>query len=365
MPRAVVLSEPGRPLAVQELSLADPGPKQIRVQLEAAGVCHSDLHVYEAGAATMHVPIVLGHEGAGTVVSIGPGVSDFEVGDHVVLCVMPQCGTCPSCRRGQPTLCTTFPRTLRGSLPDGTFPLALGTEPVGQMAGIGCWSEETVVDQLSAVKVDKSVPLTSAALLGCAVVTGFGAVANVGRVSAGETMAVIGCGGVGLNAIQAGRLAGAEKILAVDVNGTKLKLASEFGATDLVDSTEGDPVGQVRALTDGQGTSFAFDFVGSVGTAKSALSMTRRGGTVVLTGLADPELTFSVNELIRAGRTVKGNMMGMGEFRSEYPKLVRLYTEGRLRLDELVSMRLKLDQVHQAFDAIERGDVARSVLVMA
>jgi Zn-dependent alcohol dehydrogenase len=363
MPRAVVLIEPGAPLTVEELTLAGPGHDQIRVRLHAAGVCHSDLHVYGSGAATMHIPIVLGHEGAGEVVEVGPGVTDIQVGDHVVLCVMPQCGRCPSCLRGQPTLCTTYPNTLGGSLPDGTFPLALAGQPVGQMAGIGCWSEEAVVHRLSAVKIDRSIPLASAALLGCAVVTGYGAVANVGRVAAGDTMAVIGCGGVGLNAVQAGRIAGAEKIIAVDVNPNKLSLASSFGATDLVDSSEGDAVEQVRALTAGTGTTFAFDFVGSASTARSALPMTRRGGTVVFTGLADPELTLPVNDLIRAGRTVKGNMMGMGEFRSEYPKLVRLYREGRLQLDELVSLRLPLHQVHDAFDAMERGEVARSVLI--
>jgi Zn-dependent alcohol dehydrogenase len=364
MPKAVVLTEPGKPLSVEDLSLAAPGRDEIRVRLEAAGVCHSDLHVYEAGAATLHVPIVLGHEGAGEVLEVGADVNDLQVGDHVVLCVMPQCGTCASCCRGQPTLCTTHPNTLKGSLPDGTFPLALGQEPVGQMAGIGCWSEEAVVHRLSAVKIDDSVPLTSAALLGCAVVTGFGAVANVAQVGVGDTMAVIGCGGVGLNAIQAGRIAGAEKIVAVDINPAKLRLASEFGATGVVDSSQGDPVEQVRALTGGEGASFAFDFVGTASTARSALPMTRRGGTVVFTGLANPELTFSVNDLIRGGRTLKGNMMGMGEFRSEYPKLVRLYSEGLLQLDQLVSMQLKLDQVHDAFDALQRGDVARSVLVM-
>jgi Zn-dependent alcohol dehydrogenase len=333
--------------------------------VDAAGVCHSDLHVYEAGAATMHVPIVLGHEGAGEVLETGPNVTEFQPGDHVVLCVMPQCGTCPSCVRGQPTLCTTYPKTLGGSLPDGTFPLTRDTEPVGQMAGIGCWSEEAVVHRLSAVKIDKSIPLISAAVLGCAVVTGFGAVANVARVAGDDTMAVIGCGGVGLNAVQAGRIAGAERIIAVDINASKLRLASAFGATDLVDSSQADPVEQVRELTGGHGTTFTFDFVGSLATTRSALPMTRRGGTVVCTGLANPDMTFSVNDLIRAGRTIKGNMMGMAEFRSEYPKLIRLYNEGLLLLDQLVSMRLKLDQVHDAFDAMQGGDVARSVLTMS
>jgi Zn-dependent alcohol dehydrogenase len=231
------------------------------------------------------------------------------------------------------------------------------------MAGIGCWSEEAVVHRLSAVRIDRSMPLTSAALLGCAVVTGFGAVANSARVGPGDTMTVVGCGGVGLNGIQAGRIARAERIIAIDVNSTKLKLAAELGATDVVDSSQADAVEQVLALTGGEGTAFAFDFVGTADTALSALRMTRRGGTLVLTGLAHPEFTFPVNDLIRSGRTIKGNTMGMGAFSLEYPKLVELYNDGLLHLDELVSLQLPLDRVDAAFTAIEHGDVARSVLV--
>jgi Zn-dependent alcohol dehydrogenase len=365
MPKAVVLSSPGAPLSVEKLELAQPGPDHIRVRLAAAGVCHSDLHIYESGAPTMHLPLVLGHEGAGAVVAVGPGVEDFAPGDHVVLCAMPQCGTCMWCRHGQPTLCQTYPRTLTGTLPDGTSPLSLDGRPVSQLAGIGCWSEEAVVHRLSAVKIHASMPYASAALLGCAVVTGFGAVANVARLAAGDTMTVIGCGGVGLNAIQAGRIAEAQQVIAIDVNPNKLALARNLGATDTVDGSRGDPIEQVYARTGGLGTTFAFDFVGTAATAHAALAMTRRGGTLVVTGLAQTELTFTANDLIRAGRTVKGNFMGMGAFRSEYPKLVRLYEEGVLQVDELVSQQLPLERVQAAFEAMERGDVARSVLVMS
>jgi Zn-dependent alcohol dehydrogenase len=365
MPRAVVLTEPKAPLRVETLALEGPGPDQLRVRLAAAGVCHSDLHFYQAGGGGMHLPCVLGHEGAGEVVAVGADVDEFAVGDHVVLCTIAQCGRCSFCTSGKPTLCNGNAKTLTGSLPDGSFPLSLDGTAVGQMAGIGCWNEETVVHRLSAVKIDSSMPLTSAALLGCGVVTGFGAVANVAHVGAGDTMAVIGCGGVGLNAIQAGRIAGAERIIAVDVNPAKLGLAAELGATDVVDSSGGDAVDQVRALTGGVGVQFAFDFVGNTGTSRDVLPMTIRGGTVVLTGLGQPELTFTINELIRAGRIIKGNTMGMSEFRSDYPKLVSLYNDGALKLDELVSRQLRLDQVDTAFEVMERGEVARSVLVMA
>ena len=365
MPKAVVLTEPGQPLDVVDLTLAAPGPDQIGVRLHAAGVCHSDLHVFEAGGRGMHLPLVLGHEGAGEVTEVGSEVSDYQVGDHVVLCVMLQCGSCPSCRLGLPTLCSAYPLTRTGSLPNGEFPLTLEGAPVGQMAGIGCWSEEVVVHRLSAVKVDRAIPLSSAALLGCAVVTGFGAVKNVGRVDRGDTMAVVGCGGVGLNAIQAGRIAGASRIVAVDVNAKKLELAAALGATDSVDSAAADPIQQVLELTAGQGTDFAFDFVGTPETAATALRMTRGGGTLVLTGLGSPDLTFGINDLIRSGRIIKGNMMGMGRFRDEYPGLVRLYHDGLLRLDELVSRRLPLDEPEAAFTAMQAGEVARSVLTMA
>lgn len=365
MPRAVLFTEPGEPLRVEELSLAGPGTDQIRVRLHAAGVCHSDLHVYEAGGAAMPTPIVLGHEGAGEVVAVGEGVTDFAVGDHVVLCTLIQCGECDWCRGGQPTLCRSHPNTFTGALPDGTLPMSRNGVPVRQMAGIGCWSEEVVVHRLSAVRIPAQMPLTSAALLGCAVVTGFGAVSNVARVASGDTVAVIGCGGVGLNAIQAAAIAGAERIVAVDISPAKLTLAREFGATDVVDASAGDPIDAVHELTGGKGTTFALDFVGTATTTRQAVAMTRRGGTVVLTGLAQSQVTFDVNDLIRAGRTVKGNYMGMGEFRAEYAKLVHLYQEGRLKLDELVSSKLGLHQVHDAFDAMSSGQVARSVLVHA
>lgn len=364
MPRAVVLGDSGDQLRVEDLDLADVGPDQVRVRIAAAGVCHSDLHVWQAGAPGMQHPLVLGHEGAGEVVAVGSDVLGLCVGDHVVLCTIAQCGDCMWCRNGQATLCRTYAKTATGTLPDGSSPFSLGGEPVGQMAGIGCWSTEVVVHERSAVRIEDSIPLTSAALLGCAVVTGFGAVSNSADVKPGDTMAVLGCGGVGLSAVQAGRIAGAGRIIAIDVNPRKLKLALELGATDAIDSSDCDPVEQVNERTSQLGTEFAFDFVGTGATARAALQMARRGGTLILTGLAHPELAFSINDLIRSGRTIKGNTMGMGAFRSEYPKLVDLYREGALRLDELISQRLSIEQVDVAFAAMEGGDVARSVLVM-
>lgn len=364
MPRAVLMTEPGRPLTVEDVDVADPGPGELRVRIAASGVCHSDVHVFESGAATIPKPVVLGHEAAGEILQVGPGTDNFAVGDHVVLCVFPQCGVCTFCMTGYPTLCDAKAKLAGATMMDGTTRLSLNGQPVWQMAGLGTYCEETIVSALSAVVIDPSMPLVSAALLGCGVVTGYGAVTNVGNVGRGDTVAITGCGGLGLNAIQASRIVGADRIIAIDRVAGKLRAAKTLGATDIVDASAGDAVEQVRQLTGGLGVHVALDFVGVAKTAADALAMTRRGGTAVLTGLAEPIMEFSINELVRAGRQIKGNLMGMGWFRDEFPKLVRLYQEGQLKLDELVSKRLDLTEVDLAFAAMSDGDVARSVLVM-
>jgi Zn-dependent alcohol dehydrogenase len=364
MPRAVLMTAADEPLQIASLDLAPVAADQVRIRMAAAGVCHSDLHFYHANAPGTFRPVVLGHEGAGEVVEVGSDVTEVAVGDHVVLSGITLCGKCFFCTTGQPTLCAAFPKMRTGVLPDGSRPLSLDGMPVGQMGGVGCWSEEVVVYQRSAVKIDPGMPLVPAALLGCGVITGFGAVANVGRVKPGDTMAVVGCGGLGLSAIQAGRIAGAARIIAVDVNPGKLSLAAASGATDLVNATDGDPVQQVRKLTGGPGTTFAFDFVGVPDTARNSLAMTRPGGTLVISGLGSPELTFGINDLIRAGRTVKGNFAGMGDFGVEFARLIKHYQDGSLQLDALVSRRLDLSEVQAGLDSLSDGAVARSVLVM-
>lgn len=364
MPRAMLMNEPGQPLTVENVDVADPGPGELRVRVAASGVCHSDVHVFESGATTIPKPVILGHEAAGQVLQVGPGVENFTVGDHVVLCVFPQCGACTFCRGGYPTLCDEKAKLAGATMMDGTTRLSVGGQPVWQMAGLGTYCEETIISALSAVVIDKSMPLVSAALLGCGVVTGYGAVTNLGQVQRGDSVAITGCGGLGLNAVQAGRIVGAERIIAIDRVPGKLRTAEMLGATDVVDASAGDAVEQVRQLTGGLGVHVALDFVGISTTAADALAMTRRGGTAVLTGLAEPTMEFSIDELVRAGRQIKGNLMGMGWFRDEFPKLVRLYQEGELKLDELVSKRLDLTEVDVAFAAMSDGDVARSVLVM-
>ncbi len=361
MPRAVIMHGDHRPLTVENYDLADPKAHELRVRIAASGVCHSDLHVFEGGGVGMNLPIVLGHEASGVVEEVGEGVVGFGPGDHVVFCVFPQCGNCRFCKGGFPTLCVAGQMTKAGTLLDGTTRMSMSGKPIGQMAGMGAWSEMTVVPDISVVKIDKAIPLPQAALLGCGVVTGFGAVTNVAKVQKGATVAVIGCGGLGLNAIQAARIVGAERIIAVDNNQRKLDYAKIFGATDVVSSQFGDQVQQVLDLTGG-GVDAAFDFVGIPVTAEDALRMTHPGGTAVCTGLAEPRFGFERNDLVRGARSIKGNLMGMGVFADEFPKLVKLYLDGQLMLDELVSKRVKLETVSEAFDAMIAGEVARSVI---
>jgi S-(hydroxymethyl)glutathione dehydrogenase / alcohol dehydrogenase len=362
MTRAVVLEGATGEVAVQEIEVQSPRQGEVRAQVVASGICHSDLHTIDRGGAGKLLPIVLGHEAAGVVLEVGDGVSGLEAGDHIIFAVFPQCGECKFCSHGQPTLCVLGQTTRLGTQPDGTSRYSRGATPVGQYAGIGAWSEQTVVSERAAVKVDPDVPLRTAALIGCGVATGYGAVANVGHLRPGETMAVLGCGGVGLHAIQAGRITGAGQIIAIDLNREKLQFAQTAGATHVLDSVSRDPVERVRELTDGAGVDLALDFVGTRKTAQAALAMSRRGGTAVITGLAEENFCFPVDDLVRAGRTVRGNYMGMGEFRDSFRRLIQLYKEGDLVIDQFVSRTVKMDDFRTGLDVLRRGAAARVVI---
>ena len=362
MSRAVVIEHPDAP-RLEEVFVGDPGPHEVRVAIAAAGVCHSDLHVVERGGSGMKVPLVIGHEASGVITDVGQHVVGLEPGDHVIFAVFPQCGVCRYCTGGQPTLCVAGRSTAAGTMIDGSTRVRLGDVEVGQHAGIGAWSDVAVVSELSVVKVQSDIPLTSAALIGCGVVTGFGAAANAGALRAGQTMATVGCGGVGLNSIQAARIIGAERIIAVDTVAKKLDLARMLGATDMVDASGGDAVSQVLELTGGEGVDLSLDFVGTSTTFAQALAMARRGGATVVTGLTQPHVELSINDLVRGGRTIKGNLMGMGNFKEEFAKLVAYYRDGQLKLNELVSREFPLAQFADALSAMSEGEVARSVLL--
>lgn len=362
MSRAVVI-EGIDDLHLQKVQVVDPGAHEVRVAIAAAGVCHSDLHVVERGGAGMKVPLVIGHEAAGVVTDVGDEVQGLAPGDHVIFAVFPQCGVCQYCTKGQPTLCVMGRSTAAGTMVDGSTRVRLGDVEVGQHAGIGAWSDSTVVSELSVVKVEPDISLASAALIGCGVVTGFGAAAKAGDLRAGQTVATVGCGGVGLNSIQAARIIGASQIIAVDTAPAKLGLARALGATDVVDASSGDAVAQVQELTGGEGVDLSLDFVGTSSTLGQALAMARRGGTTVVTGLAEPTVELSINDLVRGGRTLKGNLMGMGSFKEDFAMLVAHYRDGALKLDELVSQEFPLDQFADALAALRKGEVARAVLL--
>lgn len=365
--RAAVLAGVGRPLEIRDdVVVAEPRAGEVRVRMAAAGVCHSDLSAAE-GTMLVPTPVVLGHEGAGVVEQVGPGVTRVEPGDHVVVSWVPQCGECFFCRRDEGHLCERATVTMAsGGLLDGTTRLSAGGAPLYQMAGTGTFGEIAVVPETGVVKVPRDLDLDLAALLGCAVLTGVGAACHTGRVRAGDTVAVVGCGGVGLNVIQGARIAGAGHVIAVDTEPAKLGLATAFGAAHVVDASAEDPVSAVMDLTAQRGADVVFEVVGLQRTIDQALAMTRRGGQAVLVGIPAMDATVSLPAffgVVLAGRTVTGCWYGSSNPQRDVPVLVDLHRQGRLELRELVSRRIDLDDVNGALDDLRAGRGARSVIV--
>ena len=366
MSKAAVHVGLDQPLEIRDdIEVEAPRAGELKVRIAASGVCHSDLSV-QNGTIPLPPPIVLGHEGAGVVEEVGPGVTGFEVGDHVVLTFVPECGECFFCKRNQGFMCDESGKLNMGGMLDGTKRLSSGGTQLSQMAGCGTFSELTVVPSISAVKIDKDVPLKIAALLGCGVQTGVGAALNTANIQKGDSVAVIGCGGVGLNVIQGARIAGADQIIAVDMVDSKLQLAKEFGATDFVNAGEGNPVAKVQSLTGERGVDVAFEVIGLGPTIEQAMNMTRRGGETILVGVPRMDVMLNVNpafSFIYTAKTVKGCWYGSSNVHTEVPKLIELYKKGDLKLDELISREIGIDDVNSAFDAMKSGEVARSVIV--
>ena len=357
MTRAVVLAAVGEPMRVADIELPAPGPGQVRVRLAAAGVCHSDLSLSN-GTLRQQVPAVLGHEGAGTVVEVGEGVTGVRPGDTVVLNWSPSCGACHFCRVGEPYLC------VHGA-DASTVPYAtLGGEPVYPGLGTAAFGEETVVPAAGVLPAPDGVPLTDAALLGCAVLTGYGAVTNAAGVRPGESVVVYGLGGVGLSVVQAARIAGAGTIVAVDVRPEKEELARGQGATEFVVSGD-ETARRVRELTGGYGADHAFECVGRPETIRMAWSSTRRGGhtTVVGVGGAKDMVQFSALELFHFARTLRGCVYGNSDPAADLPVLAGHVRDGRLDLGALVTDRIGLEDVPAAFERMSRGAGARSLVV--
>jgi S-(hydroxymethyl)glutathione dehydrogenase / alcohol dehydrogenase len=338
--------------------------REVLLRMVASGVCHSDLSVVNS-TIYYDPPVVLGHEGAGIVERVGPGVTKVKAGDHAVLSFVSYCGECKMCKMGRVCLCRGF-TTQRGYQLDDTCRLhnAKGQE-IPQMARIGTMSQYAVVPQQSVIPIDAHYPLDRAALVGCGVTTGVGAVVNTAQVEPGSTVVVIGAGGVGLNVIQGAVLAGASRIIAIDVVPGKLAMAQRFGATDLVNAAEGDPVAAVLALTEGLGSDYAFEAIGNTKTIEQALAMIRPAGTTVLVGLTrmDAHIPLPTGEMVRTEKQVIGSYYGSSIPHKDMPKLLGLYDEGKLKLDELITATYRLDQINEAFADMEEGKNARGVII--
>jgi NDMA-dependent alcohol dehydrogenase len=362
--RAAVLREIAQPLTLEEVELADPGPREVGVRLAASGVCHSDWNVI-SGATANPLPAVLGHEGAGVVETLGEGVTAVEEGDHVILSWLPACGRCFYCTQGRPVLCdVAMADMFRGTLPGGSLRLSQNGSPLYHYSYLSTFAERCVVPEGCCVRIRENVPLEVAALVGCAVMTGFGAVVNRARIEAGSAVLVYGAGGVGLSAILGARLAGARSIVAADPVPFKRELAVRLGATHGVDPTAEDPAELLRELTDGRGADYAFDTAGAPGLVAAAYEAVRRGGTVVSVGIPPEGATADLpaSALPREEKVVTGSFYGSCRPQEDMPLVLDLYAEGRLDLDSLVTRRFRLDEINEAFAAMNAGEVARGVV---
>ena len=360
---AALLAAPNEPFRVEHLDLADPRGGEVLVRVRAVGVCHSDWHL--ATGATQHpMPVVPGHEGAGVVEAVGPGVSDVAVGDHVCLNWAPSCGTCFYCLRGRSNLCETYTAPIwAGTMLDGTTRLSRNGEPVYSYCGLAAFAERTVVPRQSCIVIRRDVPFEAAALVGCAVATGVGAAMFTAGVKPGESVLVLGCGGVGLNIIQGARLCGATPILAVDQRTEKIWVAKHFGAQSVV-LADDDVLAFVQRHTDGRGADHVFEAVGLPGLQEKALAYARPGGSLTLAGLAPmgSATNFPSALVARQEKTIRGSYYGGIHAPRDFPMLLDLYKQGQLNLDDLVTRRYRLDQINDAYRDMAAGELARGVV---
>lgn len=353
-----------RPLAIEDVELAPPGPGEVLVQIKAAGLCHSDLSVIN-GNRPRPVPMALGHEAAGLVRECGAGVDDLKPGDPVVMVFVPSCGHCLPCMEGRPALCEPGAAANgAGTLLSGARRLAQNGRPIHHHMGVSAFAEYAVVSRRSLIKIGGDVPLDQAAMFGCAVLTGVGAVLNTARVHPGARVAVVGLGGVGLNSLLAAAMIGAHPIVAVDLNDSKLALARQLGASHAVNAGDPKCVEAVREATGG-GADFAFEMAGSVKAMDVAYRATRRGGTTVSAGLPHPSHDFAFKHvgLVAEERTIKGSYIGSCVPLRDLPRYIGLYHQGRLPVDRLLSARLKLDEINAGFDELDAGNTVRQMVV--
>ena len=357
--KAAVLHAPRQPMTIEDVTIEKPKRREVLLRVAAAGLCHSDLHFIE-GSYPTPVPVVLGHESAGIVEAVGEDVTYLKPGDHVISCLSVFCGHCEFCLSGRPSIC----QDPEVKTPPGVAKrLRWRGGHMNQFLNLSSFAEQMVVHEHALVKVREDMPLDLAALIGCGVVTGYGAVVHTAKVEPGSTVAVFGAGGIGLSAINAAALAGAARVIAVDRDPFKFGLARTFGATDVVDASAGDAVEQIRQLTGG-GVQYAFECIGLKQTAEQSFACLRSGGTATIIGMIPFGTKIELHgfDFLRE-RRIQGSMMGSNRFRTDMPRLIEFYMQGRLRLDEMVSARIPLEGINEGFDALKRGGVARSVVV--
>ena len=352
------------PLSIEAIDLAPPGPGEILVKIAAAGLCHSDLSVIN-GHRPRPMPMALGHEAAGIVEDLGEGVTDLQRGDHVVLVFVPSCGHCEPCAEGRPALCEPGAAANgAGTLLSGARRLSRNGQQIHHHMGCSAFAEYATVSRRSVVKIDRELPLDEAALFGCAVLTGVGAVVNTAQVRAASSVAIVGLGGVGLAALLGANAAGARQIVAVDLSDEKLGLAKALGATHTFNAGSPNCKDEIRQASGG-GVAFAFEFAGSVRALELAYGITRRGGMTVTAGLPPPSATFSLPpvNLVAEERTVKGSYIGTCVPSRDIPRYIDLYRQGKLAVNRLMSGRLKLEEINRGFDLLNEGKAVRQVVV--
>ena len=357
--KAAVLYKPGFPLPVEDVELQKPQSGEVMVKLSAAGVCHSDYHFVSGFFTPTKMPLVMGHEGAGIVTEIGRNVNTAKIGDKVILSMDSMCGKCKNCTIGLPTMCSTYPRTFK--MPDGTTRFKKNKTELYHM--VGAFSEYTVVPEDQLVLIPKDTPLDKACIIGCAVITGIGSVINRAKVQIGDTTAIFGCGGVGLNVIQGCSIAGATQIIAIDTVDSKLTKAMELGATHTINPKTTDPIEAIKDITSG-GVNFAFDVVGDAEIIKTAFNSTCPGGTTVIVGIPPTNLDISIKGWdILLDRAIIGAFHGGARARHDFLWILDLYNTGRIKLDELITGYRPLDEINEAFDDLINGKSIRTVIM--
>ena len=354
-----------RPVEVAEVDLDPPGEGEVLVEMKAAGVCHSDLSIIN-GSRPRPAPMVLGHEAAGIIAEVGPGVKRLKIGDHVAFVFVPNCGHCEPCMSGRPALCEPgAAANAVGELLGGGRRLSWKNgEPINHQVGVSCFAEYAVASECSLIKIDKSLPLHEASLFSCAVITGAGAVLNAANMPIGASAAIVGCGGVGLNALLAAKMLGAERLVAIDHDVRKLDHARKLGATDTFQSDDPNCVENVRDATNG-GLMYAFEAAGTVEAMETAYMVTRRGGTVTSVGLSHPSSNFSIQHvnLVAEEKTIKGCYLGSCVPLRDIPRYINLYQRGLLPVDKIITRKIPLDEINEAFDRLDAGEELRQVII--